>query len=392
MQLAFPSLDDYRARTARLQQAIRESRLDVLALSSFDNHRFLGGVDGIASVRPVWVVIPAEGDPVFVSPRLEAPEIRQQSWIPVVEEWIEWEEDGVARSAIEALMRVLLPFGEQARIGVDFDATSAAALESLRTGLNRAQITDATSLVREVRKVKDQATIDVVRRSADIAVHQFRASVAAAVPGVAEWQVVRASRDAGIERAAHWWAGDLEHSPLIQGIHVMASGADRSPRAHAVGAGRVLQEGELLQLCYCGRPFFGHGICLDRPIRVGSTDVPPEVTQVVEVARTAQEAALAKVRPGVTTGEVHQAAIDAIESAGIRSALRHRTGRGIGLSDPEWPEIKAGDPTVLEPGMIIAIEPGVYVDGVAGARFGDTVLVTDGGFEPLTPLELGRSF
>ncbi|MFX5279735.1 hypothetical protein ABTC66_20315, partial [Acinetobacter baumannii] len=87
--------------------------------------------------------------------------------------------------------------------------------------------------------------------------------------GVAEWQIVRASRDAAIDRAAYWWDGDIEHSPLLQGLHVVGSGPDRAARAHAVGAGRVLTDGDLLQVCYCGRPFFGHGICLDRPVRVG---------------------------------------------------------------------------------------------------------------------------
>lgn len=392
MKLSFPTIDDYRARLERLQRAARENGLDAFALSSFDNHRFVGGVDGIASVRPVWVVVPAQGEPVFVAPRIEAPEIRQQSWIPVAEEWIEWEEDGVARSAIEALVRVLEPFGSSARIGVDYDATSAASLEALRAALGAERVSDATPFVRDVRKVKDTATIDVVRRSADIAAHQFRASVAAAAPGVAEWEVVRASRDAAIDRAAYWWQGDIEHSPLLQGIHVIGSGPERSPRAHAVGAGRVMEDGDILQLCYCGRPFFGHGICLDRPVRVGEMPFTDEVLRVVRVARSAQKAALDRIRPGVTTGQVHQAAIRAIEDAGLPSSLRHRTGRGIGLSDPEWPEIKAGDPTVLEAGMIIAIEPGVYVDGVAGARFGDTVLVTDAGYEPLTPLDLGRDF
>lgn len=391
MELTFPTIDDYRARLRRVQDGIRANGLDVLALSSFDNHRFLGGVDGVATVRPVWIVVPADADPVFVSPRIEAPELRQQSWIPVVEEWIEWEEDGVARSAIESLLRILAPYGPEACIGIDFDATSAAAMDMLRSALGHDRIKDATPLVREARKVKDRATVDVVRRCADIAAHQFKSSVTAAAPGVAEWEIVRASRDAAIIRAAYWWDGDIEHSPLLQGIHVIGSGPDRSARAHAVGAGRRLADGDLLQLCYCGRPFFGHGICLDRPTRVGDAPFTPEVQRVVDAARTAQESALTRIRPGVTTGRVHQAAIDAIDAAGLPSALRHRTGRGIGLSDPEWPEIKAGDSTVLEPGMIIAIEPGVYVDGVGGARFGDTVVVTDDGFEPLTPLELGRS-
>jgi Xaa-Pro aminopeptidase len=116
-----------------------------------------------------------------------------------------------------------------------------------------------------------------------------------------------------------------------------------------------------------------------------------EVRKIVDVAREAQETALAKVHAGVTTGEVHAAAVAVIGRHGWDRAMQHRTGRGIGLSDPEWPEIKANDPTVLEPGMLLGIEPGVYVDGVGGARFGDTILVTEAGYEPLTPLGLGRA-
>jgi len=170
----------------------------------------------------------------------------------------------------------------------------------------------------------------------------------------------------------------------------MGSGSVRSGRAHAVAAGRPLREGELLQLCYCGRPFFGHGICFDRPVKVGSTGLPADVRKIVDVAREAQEAALAKVCAGATTGEVHAAAAAVIGRHGWDRAMQHRTGRGIGLSDPEWPEIKADDPTVLEPGMLLGIEPGVYVAGIGGARFGDTILVTETGYEPLTPLALGR--
>jgi Xaa-Pro dipeptidase len=392
MTLTWPDIDDYRARLERLREGMKENHLDVLALCSWDNHRFLGGVDGLASVRPVWLIVPAEGEPRFVSPRIEASELRAQSWIPVVEEWIEWEEPGVARTHTEALVRQLQPFGPSARIGVDYDAASASALETIREALGAARISDATPIVRVVRNVKDQATIDVIRRTADIVAHQYEASVAASAPGIREWEVVRASRNAGMDRAAFWLNGDIEHAPLIPGIHVVGSGPERSARAHAVGGGRVMLDGDILQLCFCGKPFMGHGICFDRPTRIGDKPFAPEVLRIVKAARAAQEAGIDMIRPGVRTGDVHQAVVDTIAAAGITAALRHRTGRGVGLSDPEWPEIKAGDTTVLEAGMTIAIEPGIYVDGVAGARFGDTFLVTDQGFEALTPLHLGRDY
>jgi Xaa-Pro aminopeptidase len=390
--LAFPSEADYRNRVERARAAMKQDGIDVLALSSFDNHRFFAGLDGIASVRPVWFVLPKEGAAAFVSPRIETPEIRAQCSVPVAIEWIEWEEPAKPPMSFSAaLAQHIEKVAPEARtIGIDFDATSARNLDLVRDALGAERIQDVTSMLREVRRRKDTATIDVVRRCADIAAYQFNASVEAVAPGVPEWEVALASRTAAMRRAAEWWNGNEDRSPLLQGIHVMGSGSIRSARAHAVAAGRSMQEGEVLQLCYCGRPFFGHGICFDRPVKVGSMSLPAQVREIVDVAREAQEAALAKVRAGVTSGEVHAAAVAVIGRYGWDSAMQHRTGRGIGLSDPEWPEIKANDPTVLEPGMLLGIEPGVYVDGVGGARFGDTILVTDSGYEPLTPLALGR--
>jgi Xaa-Pro dipeptidase len=391
-KLTFPSDTDYTNRIDRARAAMRQSGIDVLALSSFDNHRFFAGLDGIAAVRPVWFVLPRDGAPAFISPRIEAPEIRSQCTVPVAVEWVEWEEPAkTPMSFAAALAKHIEETVPEARtIGVDFDATSARNLDLVRVAVGAERIRDVTDLIREVRRRKDQATIDVVRRSADIAAHQFKASRDAVVPGLPEWRVALVSRTAAMERAAEWWNGDENHSPLLQGIHVMGSGSRRSGRAHAVAAGRPMREGELLQLCYCGRPFFGHGICFDRPVRVGSHPFSDEVRRIVDAARKAQEAALAAVRAGVTTGEVHAAAVAVIEGHGYGGAMQHRTGRGIGLSDPEFPEIKANDPTILEAGMLLGIEPGVYVDGVGGARYGDTILVTETGYEPLTPLELGR--
>jgi Xaa-Pro dipeptidase len=391
-RLTFPCDADYGNRIERAQTAMKQEGIDVIALSGVDNHRFFTGLDGIPVVRPIWFVLPQDGAPAFVSPRIEASEIQAQCSVPVAVEWVEWEEPAqTPMSFSAALADHIGKVAPKVRtIGVDFDATWARNLDLVREALGTERIRDVSAMLREVRRRKDTATIDVVRRCADIVTHQFKASCEAIAPGIPDWEVALASRTVAMRRAAEWWNGDEEHAPLIQGFHVMASGV-RSARAHPSAGGRIMREGDIMQLCYCGRPFFGHGICFDRPVLVGSTALPAEVRKIVDVARAAQEAALAKVRPGVRAGEVHAAAVEVIERGGWDSPFRHRTGRGVGLSDPEWPELKANDPTVLEPGMLLGIEPGVYIAGVGGARFGDTILVTETGYEPLTPLDLGRA-
>lgn len=109
--------------------------------------------------------------------------------------------------------------------------------------------------------------------------------------------------------------------------------------------------------------------------------------KIYDVVKKAQETALALCRPGTTTVELDRAARKVIEDAGYGEAFSHSLGHGIGLEIHESPRIhsKKGTPeVVLQPGMAITIEPGVYVPGVGGVRIEDTVVITKDGYEDLT--------
>lgn len=391
-KLAFPSATDYRKRIERTQTAMKQAGVDVFALSGFDYLRFFTGLNGLPVGRPIWLVLLQDGLPSFVSPRSEAKEIRARCGTPVAAEWVEWEEPVPApMTHQDALAKYIGEVAPQARtIGVDFNSTWALNIELVKQALGAERVKDVTALLRGMLAHKDAVAIDVIRRSTDIVAHQFTACRDLIAPGVPEWKVALTSHIAGTERAAEWWNGDEEQSPFVQGMHMMGSGHLRTARCHSAGGGRVMQDGEILQICFCGPSFFGHAIGYDRPFHIGSKPLAAALRKVVDVARAAQEAALAKVRPGVTAGEVHAAAVEVIESGGWDNPFLHRTGRGIGYSDFDGLELKAGSQTVLEPGMVMTVEPAPYVDGIGGARFGDTVLVTETGHEVLTPFDLGR--
>jgi Xaa-Pro aminopeptidase len=101
--------------------------------------------------------------------------------------------------------------------------------------------------------------------------------------------------------------------------------------------------------------------------------------------REAQQAALDAVKPGVTTGEVDEAARRVLRKAELGKYFTHSTGHGVGLEIHEPPRVAPGQKTVLKPGMVITIEPGVYFPGEWGVRIEDMVAVTQGGCEVLTP-------
>lgn len=391
--LTFPFGADYRARVARAQAEMKKHSIDVLALAGVDLHRFFTGLHGLPVTRPIWLVISQDAAAGFVSPGSEVKEIRARCSTPVVAKWVEWEEPVPApMTHQDALAKHLEKAAPEARtIGVDFNGTNGGNIELVTRALGAKRVKDVTPIMRELLAVKDAAALGVIRLSCDVIGHQFKASCAVITPGIPEWEVSLASFVAGTRRAAELWNGNEEQSPLALGLHMTGSGPERTARCHAAGAGRKMREGDIVQICRCSTGFFGHLIGFDRPVQVGSKPPSQEMRKVVDLAREAQEAALAMVRPGTTAGEVHAAAMEVIERGGWKNPVLHRTGRSIGYSGWDGHEIKADSPTVLQPGMVFTVEPGIYVDGVGGARFGDTVLVTETGHEVLTPFHLGRN-
>lgn len=389
----FPSDADYGDRIARAQQVMKNAGVDVLAISGFDYLRFFTGLNGLPVGRPIWLVLQQQGTPAFVSPRSEAKEIRARCATPVAAEWVEWEEPIPApMSHQDALAEYIAEVAPQAQtIGVDFNSTWASNIELVRQVLGAERIRDATAMLRALLALKNAVVVDGIRRAADVVAHQYVAAREVIAPGVAEWQVTLASVTAVIKRSAEFLNEDVEQPRFWpHQMNMVGSGPERTARCHCSGGGRIMNDGEHVQICLCGQVFCGYGVCFDRPITVGSKPLPAELRKVVDLARQAQEAALSKIRPGVTAGEVHAAAVEVIERGGWDRPFLHRTGRGIGYSDWDGIELKANSPVQLEAGMVLSVEPGIYVDGTGGARFGDTVLVTDTGYEVLTPFELGR--
>ena len=390
---SFPDEAQYRQRVEEVRAQLRANHIDVLVASGSDTRRYLGGIDGLASIRPIWLVVPVEGEVQIVSPRLESAEIRAQSWIPVTEEWIEWDDPAFpARTHLAGLSKVLERVAPSTStvIGSDFYQSSAATIDILRGWFGAERVKDASDLLIASRLIKDEGVVGVVRRAGDIAVHQYKAVKEALRPGLTEWEIARIARDAGADRAAYWLGDVQAYTPIGVATPLFQSGRERAARAHGLASTRVLQGSDILQVCLCGMPLFGHSVGFDRPLFVGDSKIPDDVKRILNVAEEAQAAALAAIAPGKTAGDVHAAAFAVVEKHDLVHALRHRTGRGLGSSEVEFPELKHGDTTVLQPGMILAVEPGIYAEGITSARFGDTVLVTENGHEVLTDASIGH--
>ena len=150
---------------------------------------------------------------------------------------------------------------------------------------------------------------------------------------------------------------------------------------HLRPSGRQVQPGELL-LIDCGAAREGYKADLTRTVAVGPADARQR--EIHDTVLRAHDAALAAVRAGVTAGEVDRVARQVIEAAGQGPFFIHRTGHGLGLEAYEDPSLDPGSEVVLESGMVITIEPGIYVRGWGGVRIEDDVVVEEGGCRLLT--------
>jgi Xaa-Pro aminopeptidase len=110
-----------------------------------------------------------------------------------------------------------------------------------------------------------------------------------------------------------------------------------------------------------------------------------EERRAYQAVKEAQQAAVDAVRPGISVGEVDRAARKSLKNNGLIKYFTHSTGHGVGLEIHEAPRVGAGQTEVLQPGMVITVEPGVYLPGRFGVRIEDMVVVTERGCEVLTP-------
>jgi Xaa-Pro aminopeptidase len=261
------------------------------------------------------------------------------------------------------------------RCGFDAAHTTVAALDGMRKALpakvRRAMFVPVGSLVPRMREVKDAEEITRMRAAARLGCELFEGMLTYLEAGLTE-----------IEAAA-----TLEYAARLAGAEgmsfdtIVASGV-RSSLPHGRATAAKLPKRGFVTLDF---GVILDGYCSDMTRTVHMGKAMPDERDVYDSVLEAQEAAVAAVAPGVTAGEVDEAARSVLRRVKLDQYFSHSTGHGVGLEIHEGPRLAAKQKQVLEQGMVITIEPGVYVPGRFGLRIEDMVLVTAGGGEVLTP-------
>ncbi|RRO18054.1 aminopeptidase P family protein [Saccharopolyspora rhizosphaerae] len=349
------------ARLTRAAETAAASDLDALLITPGSDLRYLLGAGGESHERLTCLVLPADGTPALVVPKLEAPGYAD---VPLAElgievvTWVDGQDPhGVVAELLGAPSRVALA-----------DAMPALHTLPLRGKLPRTEQVLASPVLRELRMRKDATELQALR-DAGAAIDRVHARMAEFLkPGRTEAEV-----GADIE-AAILAEGHTEAAFIIVG-----SGPHGASPHHSL-SDRVVERGDVVVIDIGGPIASGYNSDCTRTYAVGEP-AQPDVRETYAVLQAAQRAAVDAVRPGVTAESVDAAAREPIAAAGFGENFVHRTGHGIGLDVHEEPYIVGGNELVLEAGMAFSVEPGIYQQGHWGARIEDIVIVTESGVE-----------
>jgi Xaa-Pro aminopeptidase len=362
--------DVYATRLRAAAAAAADAGLAGLVVTPGYDLRYLAGSRAQTFERLTALVLPADGEPTVVVPRLELASLKQSAAAELglaVRDWVDGEDP--YRLVADALSGAPTATGGSGRLAVAVtDSMPALHLLPLADVLGAVPVL-ATDVLRRLRMIKDEAEIDALRK-AGAAIDRVHARVPEfLVPGRTEADVAADIAEAIVAE------GHSEPAFIIVGSG--PHGAD----PHHECSDRELRAGDIVVVDIGGPYEPGYNSDSTRTYSIGEPN--PEVAQRYSVLQKAQRAAVDAVRPGVTAEQVDAVARDILAEEGLADAFVHRTGHGIGLSVHEEPYIVAGNDLPLEKGMVFSIEPGIYFPGQWGARIEDIVIVTPDGAEPV---------
>ena len=368
----------YAERCKRAAGLAGEAGLDALLIGVGADLRYLAGYDAMALERLTMLVVPASGSPTLLAPRLEVARARAcPAAAAGLVRLVTWEEteDPIA-VAVAAIGAMGEPAAEGRQAVAVSDRLWASFVLGFQAALPHARFALASSVIREMRMVKDADEIALLRLAAQAADRVVEQVARGPLVGRTEVEVAREVRERLIAQGHETAA-----------FAIVGSGPN-SASPHHEASDRVIGPGEPLVLDI-GGTVGGYGSDITRTVWVAGREGPdvrqpdPEFLRLYGVLQEAQAAARAAARPGVEAQVVDAAAREPIVSAGYGAAFMHRTGHGIGLEEHEDPYIVAGNREPLSPGMAFSVEPGIYLEGRYGARIEDIVVCGESGSEAL---------
>ncbi|HEY1802727.1 MAG TPA: Xaa-Pro peptidase family protein [Terriglobales bacterium] len=352
----------YKRRQATLRGLLASNRLDALLVTHLPNIRYLCGFTGSAAAmlvteRNCWFFTDGryteqakaevQGSKIIVD---------RKSPLLLAAEWLKKNRERGGRWSL----------------GVEAEHLTLASCRRMKANLpSHLRLKFAPPLIERARMVKDAEEIQRIRKAVEMGARLFDQTLPTMRPGVKEIEVA-----AAMEHSAYNAGAEGMSFPTI-----IASGP-RSALPHGKASLASLPANGFV-VCDFGVILAGYCSDQTRTVVLGRTS--SEARHAYEAVKEAQQAAIEAVRPGASVSEPDEVGRKLLKKQGLARYFTHSTGHGVGLEIHEDPRLATGQNEIFRPGMVVTIEPGVYLPGKFGVRIEDMVLVTENGCEVLTP-------
>jgi Xaa-Pro aminopeptidase len=352
-------MDRTRDRRENLKGTLRASDAEAFLVSSPTNVRYLTGFTGDSSV----LVISPDRD-IIVSDGRFANQIEEEC--PGLEASIR----PSGRELNDAIAHVIQTMGLR-RLAFEAASCSVADYETLRDGINGVTLVGVKGWVESLRRIKDEGEIDAIRDSIRCAERAFSMLRAGLRLGDSEKDVADA-----VEGYLRRCGATTSSFPIIVAVGARAA----LPHARPTTTTRIGDDDFfLIDWGAAGQPYKSD---LTRVVVTGK--VTPTFEMIYGTVLTAQERAISAIRPGAQAHDIDAEARSVIDGAGFGRFFDHGLGHGLGMDIHEAPRLRKVSPDTLEPGMVVTVEPGIYLPDWGGIRIEDDVLVTHDGCEVLS--------
>ncbi len=337
----------------------------------------------LSTERPVAFAHSVDGDMVVFVPEFEVERVLAETAFEHVESYPEY--PGLEHP-LAIFARVLAAMGIGGSVAADGDGYPGILgyQGPALSAVTEARIVPVGDEIERMMVRKSETEIALIRESARWCEHGHRLLQEYSRPGATEaeasWRAGHEATLAMLEALGDRYGGQQASADGVKAGYRGQIGL-RSSWAHAVAHNIEFQVGDVL-VTETGAPIWGYNAELERALVIGPAS--DEVRRLFGHTVAAQDVAFAAIRPGATCADVDRAVLGYFEQHGLMGYWRQHVGHAIGLRNHEAPFLDVGDHTVIEPGMVFTVEPGVYDAQVGGFRHSDTVVVTGEGIEILT--------
>lgn len=348
----------YATRLKKLRQLLKKERLPAMLVTKSVNVTYLSGFTGDDS----YLLVTADEAIILSDARFdeqleeECPGFDREIRLP-------------GTSLLDLVERRVKPLRLD-HLVIESDWVSVDLYQRLDAVLPETTLAARCGLVEQLRLIKDAEELKRIRASVEIAQRTMQVIRATLRPKQTEAEVA-----AEIEYWIRQFGGSGCSFPSIVAV------GSRAALPHAVPTDRRMEEDEFVLVDW-GAKYRGYASDLTRILVTGR--ISPKLERVYGVVLSAQEHAIKAIRPGAKMCDIDAAARNVIADAGYGKNFGHGLGHGIGLEIHELPRMAVNIDEPLQAGMVVTVEPGIYLPGWGGVRIEDDVLVTADGFEVLS--------